>query len=278
MKARFLFLALALTSLLASCNEYFDDLEPLGKRVEALEDSVLKMDNSLNSLEFLIQAIEKQGYITRIEDNDDGSFTIYMKGYFDGTNKLTERTITLKDGLKGADGRNGLDGLGAEALLGVAVSPNGVAYWIFNGEPLLDEDGNIVPVRGPDGKDGLDGKNGVDGKNGQDGRDGQDGKNGLDGKNGKDASPVYGEVVLPMVRINPNDRTWEISNDGGESWIHTGVSADGVDGKKGGDGTNGKEDPVVKGVEVRDTEVIFYVYVSQLGNIVQVSVPRDGNT
>lgn len=261
MKAKIIIFALAVTSLFVSCNEYFDNLEPLGKRVETLENSVLKIDNSLNSLEFLIQAVEKHGYITRIEDNDDGSCTIYMKGFFDNSNELTERAIVLRGGLDGADGLNGHDGLDGISLLGVAVDPNGVAYWtiLVDGkpEPLRDEDGNIIPVRGPSGKDGMNGQDGVDGENGKDAPD----------------------VVLPMVRINPDTGKWEISSDGGKTWDPTEWDAVGKDGKKGqkGDkGDPGKEDPIVQNVEVTDTEVIFYVFVAELNTTVRVSVPREG--
>jgi hypothetical protein len=32
------------------------------------------------------------------------------------------------------------------------------------------------------------------------------------------------------VRINPSTRNWELSNDGGKTWVDTGVYADGQDG------------------------------------------------
>ena len=281
MKARLLIFALAVTGLLVSCNEYYEDMESIGKRVKVLEDSVLTIDNNLSSLEFLIQTIENNGVIKDIKENNDGSYTIYVKK--GDSEELIE--WNLKDGLNGADGLDGLDGQECDALLGVAVDDNGRAYWIFNGEPLLDEDGNVIPVRGPDGKDGADGKDGVDGKDGLDGKDGvngkdgRDGEDGRDGVDGKDASPTSGDVVLPLVRISDGDNpTWLISTDGGQSWTDTNWPANGKDGKDGKDGkngTDGSEDPIVKGIDVRTNEVIFYVYVPQSGNIIQIAVPRE---
>ncbi len=45
--------------------------------------------------------------------------------------------------------------------------------------------------------------------------------------------------VAPQVRINPSTFQWEISNDGGVTWMATGVVAKGQDGKDGADGSSG---------------------------------------
>lgn len=42
--------------------------------------------------------------------------------------------------------------------------------------------------------------------------------------------------VAPQVRINPNNYQWEISNDGGMTWVSTGVVAKGKDGQDGNSG------------------------------------------
>lgn len=57
--------------------------------------------------------------------------------------------------------------------------------------------------------------------------------NGHDGTNGTDATS-------PKVRINPETLFWEISTDGGITWISTGTSAKGRDGENGMNGENGK--------------------------------------
>ena len=45
--------------------------------------------------------------------------------------------------------------------------------------------------------------------------------------------------VAPQVRINSSTFQWEISNDGGMTWVTTGVVAKGQDGKDGQDGSAG---------------------------------------
>jgi len=96
-----------------------------------------------------------------------------------------------KDGRNGADGRNGVDGV--------------------------------------NGKDGVDGQDGKDGRNGADGRNGVDGRDGKDGRDGQSVSEQ--EINIPQMRINPETRNWEISNDGGAAWTDTGTCADGADGQ-----------------------------------------------
>ncbi|MBR2150963.1 MAG: hypothetical protein IJ902_06245 [Prevotella sp.] len=124
--------------------------------------------------------------------------------------------------------------------------------------------GPIIIFHGADGKDGKDAempditveKDPVDGNlywkinnvwllvNGEKVR-----VNGKDGKDGKDA-------VSPQLRINPETGIWEISTDGGVSWISTGTSAKGRDGKDGKDGKDG-----VDGKDGKDGNQ-FFTYVS----------------
>ena len=274
MKARTILLGLALSGLFISCNEYYDDLEGLGKRVVKLEESTLQIDNSLKNLELLTQAASRHGYITKVDNNADGSCTIHLRGPFGAGGELTDSVVTFTSG---EIGRSGRDGQAAVALLDVTEGADGLYYWTFNGTFLLDADGNPIPVRGADGKDGKDGK---------DGEDGDDGADGLD------ASPLSGDVVLPMVRISDDDRTWEISLDGGLTWQDTNVKADGEngkDGKDGKDGVDGKDgengkngengksgqsDSVIIDIIETPTEVIFVVHVSPSGAIQSLVVPK----
>ena len=59
--------------------------------------------------------------------------------------------------------------------------------------------------------------------------------NGKDGTNGKDGK----DGVTPQVRIT--DGYWEISTDGGVTWVRTGTPAQGKDGKDGQDGQDGQD-------------------------------------
>ena len=234
---------------LCSCNEYIDDLQGIGKRVEVLEDSVLSVQNTLETLTQLQKAMETYGVVSNIIQNSDGSTTLE---FVDGRTPITFV--------------NGADGKEAEVLLGVAKGPDGKYYWVFNGEFLRDENGNPILA------DPLDGK---------------DGKDGVDGKDGKDAEPTGANVVVPQIRINPSTRNWEISTDGGKSWEDTGVCADGKDGEDGKDGKDGEdgkdghdgangEDGTPDGIFISatytDNYIIFTLYFN--GKITTVKLKR----
>ncbi len=195
--------------LIVSCDKfnYVDELQGIGKRVEVLETMELQVNEGLVALKEIIQAVEDNGYVTKVKPGKDGSYEITFS---------TGETVTLHQGQDGKDGR---DGQGALLDMGVKKGDDGIYYWTLNGEPLLDEDGEPVLAGAVDGKNGLDGR---DGKNGRD---------------GKDAAEVG--AVVPQTRINPNTRHWEISADGGKTWTDTGCSADGKNGADGLNGLNG---------------------------------------
>jgi hypothetical protein len=207
-------LAACLCLFATSCdNKFGDDLRSLGHRVEILEERVLEMNTSIEALQAIITTIQTNGYITDIQHNSDGSITLT----FNNGNIVTLHDGRIgQDGNDGRDGQDGQDGQEAELIVGVWQDIDGMWYWTVNGTWLLDADGNKVRAGAVDGKDGLDG---------QDGHDGQDGRDGKDGKDGKDG-------IVPQVRINA-DGIWEISSDGGETWVSTGVPANGKDGEPG---------------------------------------------
>jgi len=100
-----------------------------------------------------------------------------------------------------AKGQDGADGKDAEAPeISMKQGDDGDYYWTINGTFILTPDGNMVRANGKDGKDGKDGK-----------------------------------AVAPQVRINDVTLVWEVSYDGGNTWISTGVSAQGKDGADGKD-------------------------------------------
>ena len=80
---------------------------------------------------------------------------------------------------------------------------DGNYYWKLNGDWLTGPDGQRVKANGKDGKDGTNGENGKDGKDG----------------------------ISPQVRIV--DGQWEVSTDGGNTWIKTGTLVQGKDGENG---------------------------------------------
>lgn len=98
------------------------------------------------------------------------------------------------------DGQDGRDGQDAKMPdIDVAQDEAGNFYWTVDGEPVTGPDGKPVRVNGRDGKDGKDGK----------------------------------DAVQPELRINPETGYWEVSVDDGQTWMPTGTSAQGKDGKDG---------------------------------------------
>ena len=109
--------------------------------------------------------------------------------------------ITLRDGTDGKDGKNGKDGKGHDFTMGVKQYSDGEWYWTVNGQWLLDDQGFLVKASATDGKDGKDDIGRTD--------------------------------LVPKVRINPMTNLWEISTDGGKTWINTEVKGNGEDGQDG---------------------------------------------
>lgn len=237
---------LALTSCLitASCDDYnyTDQLQSLGKRVEALENWVANYNADLNALQILIKNVEARGFITKITENSDGTYTIFFNN---------EDTMTIRNGRQGKDGRDGRDGQELDFLISVKKDTDGIWYWTLNGEWMLDGDGNKLRATAIDGKDGS---------NGQDGRDGT--------VNPQDP------VIIPQVRINQETRHWEISIDGGTTWEDTGIAADGKDGKDGRDGKDGTD-----GKDGKDgpDDIFINIIESEDGSSITF-VLRDGQT
>ena len=159
-------IALTTLSAVISCDKfnYTDDLQRLGARVEILEKKLFDINTDMSALQLIIIAIEQQGYITNVVQNEDATYTITFNN---------GQTTTLRNGKVGTDGRDGRDGTSLDFLISVALGQDGFWYWTLNGEWILDDNGNKMPVTGKDGKDGQNGKNGQNGKDGVDGKDGQ---------------------------------------------------------------------------------------------------------
>ena len=99
-------------------------------------------------------------------------------------------TIKFSDG-KTATISNGRDGTNAPTI-GLKAGDDSLYYWTLNGELMLI-DGKPVCATGPKGEAGL-------------------------------------PALTPQIRINPTNKEWEISTDGGTTWQSTGVIANGTDG------------------------------------------------
>ena len=202
---------------LTSCSDYQDEIDNLGtlfqnheQRLKALEELCKNMNEDLSHISPIVNAMEGGDYITSVTEDESG-YTINFRKH---------APVTIKNGKDGKDGTT--------PNISVKKADDGLYYWTLNGQWLL-ADGGMVRASGIDGKNGTDGKDGQNGKDGTDGKDGQNGKDGKDGANG----------TTPRLRINSDTNEWEVSSDGGTTWVSTGTKATGKDGDKGPQGDKG---------------------------------------
>ena len=225
-KLSLLLLTLTVCFFTACHKDIWAELENLDQRVTKLEELCKEMNTNITSLQTIVSVLQSNDFITGIVEIKKNGEVI---GYTITFGKHDPITIYHgQDGKDGADGKDGQDGQNGSAnapVIGVAQDTDGVYYWTLNGEWLLDDNGNKLPVSGKDGQ------NGTNGSNGQDGADGKDGQDGVDGQDGKDG-------ITPQLKIE--DGYWYISYDNGATWTQLG-KATGKDGKDGANGEDGKD-------------------------------------
>ena len=232
-KISLLLLTLTICFFTACHDDIWNAIDDLDGRVTKLEELCKEMNTNITSLQTIVSVLQSNDYITGIVEIKKNGEVI---GYTITFGKHDPITIYHgqdgNDGQNGADGKNGQDGV--TPIIGIAQDTDGVYYWTLNGEWLLDDNGNKLPVSGTNGKDGQNGSNGQDGADGKDGQDGTDGKDGQDGVDGKDG-------ITPQLKIE--DGYWYISYDNGATWTQLGKATgeDGKDGQDGSNGTNGKD-------------------------------------
>ena len=241
-KLHLLLLSVTLCLFSACHNDIWEAIDGLDSRVTKLEELCKEMNTNITSLQTIVSVLQSNDFITGIVEIKKNGEVI---GYTITFGKHDPITIYHgQDGKDGADGKDGQDGQngangkdGITPVIGVAQDTDGVYYWTLNGEWLLDDNGNKLPVSGKDGQNGTNGSNGQDGADGKDGQDGEDGKDGADGQDGKDG-------ITPQLKIE--DGYWYISYDNGATWTQLGKATgedgkDGVDGEDGKDGQNGTD-------------------------------------
>lgn len=133
-------------------------------------------------------------------------------------------TATISDGADGTDGTNA-------PVISVELGTDGLYYWTVDGQPMLDANGQPMLASGPQGNPGEQG-------------------------------PAGADAIAPQVRINPDNKMWEISTDGGTTWISTGVVAQGTTGASG--------DSLFTLVNTDNPDYIVFV----LSNGTEFKVPR----
>ena len=216
---KFLCLALGVVATLTAmvgCS--YDDeaiwkeIESVKDRVDMLEESVIKTNEDIVTLQTIVNALQKNVFVVSVTPTAEG----YTIVFSDGT------TAEIKNGKDGANGANA-------PVISVKQDADGNYYWTMDGEWLL-VDGERVRANGIDGEDGANGENGIDGE----------------------------DAIAPQVRINDVTKEWEISTDGGETWVSTGVVAEGKDGANGSNGSNGAAgDSLFKSVDTSHPDYVI---------------------
>ena len=209
MKKLIFIAAIVMAALVSSCSQKYDDtalrseLTQLSERVAALEKLCGKLNENIESLQTIVNALQNNDYVKSITPIVENGVEV---GY--------EIEFTKSGKVEIYHGENGADA--SAPVIGVRQH-EGVYYWTLDGEWLLDENGNKIKAEG------------VDGQNGQNGQNGQDGTNGSDGQDG----------VTPQLKIE--EGYWYVSYDGGQTWtkLDKAVGEDGMDGVDGTDGEDG---------------------------------------
>ena len=243
MKRNF-FILLLIALCVCSCTDgiwdSIHDLEnkysELDGRVARLEELCKEMNTNISALQTLVSVIVNNDYIVSVtpvyKENEEIGYTITFAIHTPITIYHGQNGTDGKDGQDGKDGTDGIDGQdGITPVIGVKQDTEDHAYyWTINGEWLLNDMGERIPVTSKDGK------------NGKDGADGQDGTDGKDG-------------ITPLLKIE--DNYWYVSTDNGITWQKLGkaVGEDGKDGKDGKDGE--KEDSMFSSVTEDDDFVCF---------------------
>ena len=278
-KIHLLLLGLTICLFSACHNDIWEAIDGLDSRVTKLEELCKEMNTNITSLQTIVDVLQSNDFITGVvEIKKDGE----VIGYTITFGKHDPITIyhgqdgkdgeNGKDGADGKDGQNGSNGKdGITPVIGVAQDTDGVYYWTLNGEWLLDDNGNKLPVSGKDGQNGTNGSNGQDGADGKDGQDGEDGKDGADGQNGKDG-------ITPQLKIE--DGYWYISYDNGATWTQLGKATgeNGQDGKDGQNGTDGKDGQDGDSMFQSVTQDENYVYFTLADGTVIKIAKKTANT
>ena len=213
----------AIIALSAMVGCSYDDTA-LWREMEQVKDRVTSLEEAVIKTNEDIVALQ-----TIVDALQKNLYVVSVTPTADGYTILfsDSTSVTISNGKDGANGTNA-------PIISVREDEDGNYYWTIDGEWLLV---NAERIRA----------NGVDGENGA---------NGANGTKGEDA-------IAPQVRINETTKEWEISTDGGITWLSTGVVAEGKDGANGSNGENGTNgangDSLFKSV---DTSNANYVVIT----------------
>lgn len=121
----------------------WDSLSEQEQRIKDLETRVEEMNTNLTSLQTLVTAMKQGDYITDVKPLKEGGIEVgYQITFFE------HGTITIY---------HGKDGASSDSVpeLGVKRDVDGNYYWTLNGEWMLDEKGEKLPVSSAEGTSGV---------------------------------------------------------------------------------------------------------------------------
>ena len=156
MKKLLTLFAIALAIVVSSCSKFDDSaiwdklneqeqtLNDHEKRIAALEELCKQMNTNISALQTIVEALEKNDYITNVSPvRKDGEVIGYTITF------AHSDTITIYNGKDGADGY--------VPNIGVMKDVDGIYYWTLDGEWLLDGKDNKIQANGVDGTNGDNG-------------------------------------------------------------------------------------------------------------------------
>lgn len=149
MKRLFTLCAIVVAVVVSSCSKFddtdiWDKLNDHESRITALEELCKQMNTNISALQTIVEALEKNDYITNVSPvRKDGEVIGYTITF------AHSDTITIYNGEDGTDGY--------APNIGVMKDVDGIYYWTIDREWLLDGKGNKIQANGIDGGDGIDG-------------------------------------------------------------------------------------------------------------------------
>lgn len=138
MKKFALWSVLLLLSFATACNDYDDSelrksIDDIRERVDALETAVAKLNSDVSAMQTLVDKLNGKVYVSKVETNADGSYTIYF---------TDNSKITIANGKDGAAGA-------AAPVIGIGKDADGIYYWTLTSGGTTDwvlADGKKMPV------------------------------------------------------------------------------------------------------------------------------------
>lgn len=226
------------SDLRTQLKDYGEQLGDHESRLNELERLCSQTNTNIESLQALVEALQKNEYVTSIVSVTENGVEIGYTITFS-----SDKKIIIYHGKDGKDGAPGVDDM--TPIIGVAKDTDGVYYWTVNGSWLVDEAGAKIPTTGKDGANGSQGEQGVVG-------------------------------VTPQFKIENGQ--WLISYDNGATWTEIGQATgnQGAQGPQGEQGETGAIGPAGKDSIFSDVYIhedyVYFVLSDGTTYIVPMSV------